>query len=98
MRTMMVRPLSAAVSVASDGKEQTYYIYNNCKHQDAYNETGMQGVSYTTGVPAMAGAMMFFKGLWRNQVYGTWKTSTQIHSWKYSINRAYLGMKSLVVI
>ena len=32
-----------------DGKEQTYYIYNNCKHQDAYNETGMQGVSYTTG-------------------------------------------------
>lgn len=48
-----------------DGKEHTYYIYNNCRHQDAYNETGMQGVSYTTGVPAMAGAMMFFKGIWR---------------------------------
>jgi len=48
-----------------DGKEHTYYIYNNCKHQDAYNETGMQGVSYTTGVPAMIGAMMFCKGLWR---------------------------------
>ena len=47
-----------------DGKEHTYYIYNNCKHQDAYKETGMQGVSYTTGVPAMIGAMMFFKGLW----------------------------------
>ena len=47
-----------------DGKEQTYYIYNNCKHQDAYNETGMQGVSYTTGVPAMIGAMMFCKGIW----------------------------------
>ena len=47
-----------------DGKEHTYYIYNNCKHQDAYQETGMQGVSYTTGVPAMIGAMMFFKGLW----------------------------------
>ena len=42
----------------------TYYIYNNCKHQDAYNETGMQGVSYTTGVPAMIGAMMFCKGIW----------------------------------
>ena len=26
--------------------------------------TGMQGVSYTTGVPAMIGAMMFCKGLW----------------------------------
>jgi saccharopine dehydrogenase (NAD+, L-lysine-forming) len=48
-----------------DGKEHTYYIYNNCKHQDAYNETGMQGVSYTTGVPAMTGAMMFLKGLWK---------------------------------
>lgn len=35
-----------------DGKELTYYIYNNCSHQAAFNETGMQGVSYTTGVPA----------------------------------------------
>ena len=48
-----------------DGKEHTYYIYNNCKHQDAYKETGMQGVSYTTGVPAMTGAMMFLKGIWK---------------------------------
>lgn len=48
-----------------DGKEQTYYIWNNCSHQAAYQETGAQGVSYTTGVPAMIGAMMFMKGLWR---------------------------------
>ena len=48
-----------------DGKEVTYYVYNNCKHQDAYNETGAQGVSYTTGVPAMIGAMMFMKGIWK---------------------------------
>ena len=47
-----------------DGKERTYYVYNNCSHQEAYKETGMQGVSYTTGVPAMIGAMMFLKGLW----------------------------------
>ena len=53
-----------------DGKELTYYVYNNCKHQEAYKETGMQGVSYTTGVPAMIGAMMFFKGLWRKP--GVW--------------------------
>ncbi|MBQ9294152.1 MAG: saccharopine dehydrogenase family protein [Bacteroidaceae bacterium] len=46
------------------GDEHTYYIYNNCSHQAAYEETGMQGVSYTTGVPAMIGAMMFLKGLW----------------------------------
>lgn len=48
-----------------DGKEHTYYVYNNCSHRAAYEETGMQGVSYTTGVPAMIGAMMFLKGIWR---------------------------------
>ena len=48
-----------------DGKERTYYVYNNCSHRAAYEETGMQGVSYTTGVPAMIGAMMFCKGLWK---------------------------------
>ncbi len=53
-----------------DGKEHTYYVYNNCSHQAAYQETGMQGVSYTTGVPAMIGAMMFLKGLWRKA--GVW--------------------------
>lgn len=46
------------------GKEHTYYIFNNCSHEKAYRETGAQGVSYTTGVPATTGAMMFFKGLW----------------------------------
>lgn len=48
-----------------DGKEQTYYVYNNCSHKAAYDETGAQGVSYTTGVPAMIGAMMFLKGEWK---------------------------------
>lgn len=48
-----------------DGKERTYYVYNNCSHHAAYLETGAQGVSYTTGVPAMTGALMFMKGLWR---------------------------------
>ncbi|MCL2414992.1 MAG: saccharopine dehydrogenase family protein [Bacteroidales bacterium] len=48
-----------------EGKEKTYYIYNNCSHEVAYKETGTQGVSYTTGVPAMIGAMMYLKGLWK---------------------------------
>ncbi len=47
------------------GREKTYYIYNNCKHQDAYRETGTQAVSYTTGVPAMIGAMMILTGKWK---------------------------------
>lgn len=48
-----------------DGKEKTYYIYNNCSHEAAYKETGTQGVSYTTGVPATIGAMMFLQGIWK---------------------------------
>lgn len=48
-----------------NGKEKTYYVFNNCKHQDAYKETKSQGVSYTTGVPAMIGAKMFFENKWR---------------------------------
>ena len=48
-----------------DGKEKTYYIYNNCSHEAAYKETGTQGVSYTTGVPATIGAIMFMKGFWK---------------------------------
>ncbi len=47
-----------------DGKERTYYIWNNCSHQAAFDETGAQGVSYTTGVPAMTGAMMMMTGKW----------------------------------
>lgn len=48
-----------------DGKERTYYIYNNCDHEKAYEETGTQAVSYTTGVPAALGAAMWAKGFWR---------------------------------
>ncbi len=50
-----------------DGKEQTCYIWNNCSHQKAYEETGTQAVSYTTGVPAMLGAMMMLTGKWNGK-------------------------------
>jgi len=50
-----------------DGKDKTYYIYNNCSHEAAYKETGAQAVSYTTGVPAAIGAMMYLKGIWKKE-------------------------------
>ncbi len=50
-----------------DGKEKTYYVWNNCLHQQAYKETGTQGVSYTTGVPAMLGAMMVLTRKWKGK-------------------------------
>ncbi|HKK40793.1 MAG TPA: saccharopine dehydrogenase family protein [Bacteroidales bacterium] len=53
-----------------DGKERTYYVYNNCSHEAAYKETGAQGVSYTTGVPATIGTMMYLRGQWKKP--GVW--------------------------
>jgi len=47
-----------------DGEEKTYYVYNVCDHQECYAEVGSQAISYTTGVPAMIGAMMIMTGKW----------------------------------
>ncbi len=48
-----------------NGKSQKYYIYNICDHASCFNEVGSQAVSYTTGVPAMIGAMMMLTGTWK---------------------------------
>jgi saccharopine dehydrogenase (NAD+, L-lysine forming) len=48
-----------------DGQEKTYYVYNNCQHAAAYEEVGSQGISYTTGVPAVVGALMIVNGSWK---------------------------------
>jgi len=53
-----------------DGKEKTYYLYNVCDHQECYREVGSQAISYTTGVPAMIGASLVIKGLWKKP--GVW--------------------------
>lgn len=47
-----------------DGKERTVYIFNNCPHQWAYEDTKAQAVSYTTGVPAAIGARLMADGQW----------------------------------
>lgn len=57
--------IGCRITGTKDGKPKTYYIYNNCSHEAAYKETGTQAVSYTTGVPAAIGAMMFMTGQWR---------------------------------
>lgn len=48
-----------------DGKEKSVYIYNVCDHQECYKEVESQAISYTTGVPAMIGAMMVMTGAWK---------------------------------
>ncbi|QQN73802.1 saccharopine dehydrogenase family protein [Croceicoccus sp. YJ47] len=54
-----------ATGEAKDGLgEKTFYIRNICDHEKAFEETGNQAVSYTTGVPAMVGAAMMLTGKW----------------------------------
>ena len=48
-----------------DGEDKTYYVYNVCDHEECYKEVGSQAISYTTGVPAMIGASLVMKGLWK---------------------------------
>lgn len=48
-----------------DGKEKRIYIYNVCDHEECYREVGSQAVAYTTGVPAMIGAMLVMSGRWQ---------------------------------
>lgn len=48
-----------------DGEPRNYYVYNVCDHEACYKEVGSQAISYTTGVPAMIGAMMVLTGKWK---------------------------------
>jgi len=47
-----------------EGKEKLYYLYNVCDHQECFREVGSQAISYTTGVPAMIGAMLIMNKTW----------------------------------
>jgi saccharopine dehydrogenase (NAD+, L-lysine forming) len=50
-----------------DGKSRRIFIYNVCDHAQTYREVQAQAISYTTGVPAMTGAMMMLTGKWRGK-------------------------------
>lgn len=47
--------------------EKTFYINNICSHEAAYEETGNQAVSYTTGVPAMIGSALMVQDVWKGK-------------------------------
>jgi saccharopine dehydrogenase (NAD+, L-lysine-forming) len=53
------------ISGVKDGKPRRYYVYNICDHEACYREVGSQAISYTTGVPAMIGALMIVTGAWK---------------------------------
>lgn len=47
-----------------DGKSKSLFIYNNADHKEAYRDVEHQAISYTTGVPAITAALLYFKGIW----------------------------------
>ncbi|MGB0184179.1 MAG: saccharopine dehydrogenase family protein, partial [Opitutales bacterium] len=53
-----------------DGQPKRIFIYNSCDHEACYAEVSSQAISYTTGVPAMIGAQMILRGLWKEP--GVW--------------------------
>ncbi|MDA3889762.1 MAG: saccharopine dehydrogenase family protein [Allgaiera sp.] len=46
------------------GKPVEVFIYNAADHEDAYEEVGSQGISYTAGVPPVAAALLVASGAW----------------------------------
>jgi saccharopine dehydrogenase (NAD+, L-lysine-forming) len=53
-----------------DGQHRQVYIYNICDHEACYREVQSQAISYTTGVPAVVGAIMMLTGKWHEA--GVW--------------------------
>lgn len=64
-RTVGKTNIGCIVRGVKDGKPKAIYIYNVCDHQECYREVKSQAISYTTGVPAMIGAMMVVSGQWK---------------------------------
>ncbi|MGP7816263.1 saccharopine dehydrogenase C-terminal domain-containing protein [Niallia sp. 01092] len=64
-RTKGKTNIGCIIQGVKDGKPKSYYVYNICDHQECYKEVGSQAISYTTGVPAMIGAMLIMKGVWK---------------------------------
>ena len=64
-RTVGKTNIGCIFSGIKDGREKSYYLYNICDHQTCFKEVGSQAISYTTGVPAMIGAMLMMQGVWK---------------------------------
>jgi len=57
--------IGCEISGKKAGKARKVFIYNICDHEQCWKEVHAQAVSYTTGVPAMIGALMVLTGKWQ---------------------------------
>ena len=57
--------IGCLIEGVKDGKKKRVLVYNICDHAACYREVRAQAVSYTTGVPAVTGAVMMVTGKWK---------------------------------
>ncbi len=56
--------IGCLIEGVKDGSKKRVFIYNVCDHEVAYAEARSQAISYTTGVPAVCGAVMMLTQKW----------------------------------
>ena len=56
--------IGTIITGKKNNTEKTFYTYNICDHEECFDEVGSQAISYTTGVPAMIGAMLMLQKIW----------------------------------
>ena len=90
-RTKGQTHIGCYIKGVKDGKERTIYIYNICDHEACYKEVNAQGVSYTTGVPAMIGAKLICEGKWGVGSNSSLTQDTRIAESNYTQERLALN-------
>ncbi len=90
-RTKGQTHIGCYIKGVKDGKERTIYIYNICEHEACYKEVNAQGVSYTTGVPAMIGAKLICEGKWGVGSNSSLTQDTRIAESNYTQERLALN-------
>ena len=66
-RTKGLTNIGIVAEGIKDGQKKKIYIYQISDHEKCYAEVKSQGVSYTTGVPAMIGAKLMIEGKWSGE-------------------------------
>lgn len=59
--------IGCIIAGIKQGQPQRVIIYNVCDHADCYQSLGAQAISYTTGIPAVTGAILMAQGHWQGQ-------------------------------
>jgi saccharopine dehydrogenase (NAD+, L-lysine-forming) len=59
--------IGCVMTGVKNGQKSSRFIYNICDHAECFKEVEAQAISYTTGVPAVIGAMLMLKGIWKGK-------------------------------